>query len=135
MSSTNQKKDHSHYHCWDQKKGPACGIPLEKHKQCCLCTSPFPVQEVEPKREEWDSDERVKRITNAIYKEIGELHHDVWDSIKKSVYIGLTSQKQEIAGEIEDMFKKVNHVNPCNMCSPKCGYNQALEDVIDLLRP
>lgn len=27
----------SHSHCWDQKQPSACGIPLEKHKQCCLC--------------------------------------------------------------------------------------------------
>lgn len=26
-----------HYHCWNQGKKPACGIPLEKHKICCLC--------------------------------------------------------------------------------------------------
>lgn len=30
------KKDYSHSHCWDQEKS-ACGIPLENHKQCCLC--------------------------------------------------------------------------------------------------
>lgn len=37
---TSPKKDyerHSHYHCWDQDQPPACGIPLEKHEQCCLC--------------------------------------------------------------------------------------------------
>jgi hypothetical protein len=26
----------SHTHCWNQES-PACGIPLEKHTQCCLC--------------------------------------------------------------------------------------------------
>jgi len=26
----------SHTHCWDNKDLP-CGIPLEKHTQCCLC--------------------------------------------------------------------------------------------------
>ncbi len=29
-------RDFSHSHCWHQKT-PACGIPLEKHTQCCLC--------------------------------------------------------------------------------------------------
>lgn len=28
---------HSHSHCWNQGGKPACGQPLEKHKQCCLC--------------------------------------------------------------------------------------------------
>ncbi len=26
-----------HSHCWNQGKKPACGIPLETHKVCCLC--------------------------------------------------------------------------------------------------
>jgi hypothetical protein len=36
----------SHYHCWHQNQYPACGIPLENHKQyhkqCCLCDTPSP---------------------------------------------------------------------------------------------
>ena len=28
--------DNSHYHCWDQKQPPACGLKGE-HKRCCLC--------------------------------------------------------------------------------------------------
>lgn len=28
---------YSHSHCWAQGGEPACGIPLETHKQCCLC--------------------------------------------------------------------------------------------------
>lgn len=31
------KLNGSHTHCWNQGKSLACGIPLEKHKQCCLC--------------------------------------------------------------------------------------------------
>lgn len=30
----------SHYCCWEQDTPadtPACGIPIEKHTQCCLC--------------------------------------------------------------------------------------------------
>lgn len=27
----------SHIHCWHQNQPSACGIPLEEHKQCCLC--------------------------------------------------------------------------------------------------
>ena len=35
----------SHTHCWAQYKkhgSSACGIPLEKHTQCCLCDLPVP---------------------------------------------------------------------------------------------
>lgn len=43
MTDTNshqEKKNYehvSHKHCWNQKGSPACGIPLERHTQCCLC--------------------------------------------------------------------------------------------------
>lgn len=39
-------RNYSHYHCWDQKT-PACGQPLEKHKQCCLCDT------LSPQVEKW----------------------------------------------------------------------------------
>lgn len=39
----------SHYHCWHQNQYPACGIPLENHKQyhkqCCLCDTPYSTKE------------------------------------------------------------------------------------------
>lgn len=40
----NYERNGSHIHCWNQGKSPACGIPLEKHTQCCLCEirSPTP---------------------------------------------------------------------------------------------
>ena len=37
----NYARNGSHNHCWKQGS-PACGIPLKKHKQCCLCDKPFP---------------------------------------------------------------------------------------------
>lgn len=50
----NYDRDGSHYHCWDQVNNedsdiepedtPACGQPLEKHKQCCLCNVPYVVE-------------------------------------------------------------------------------------------
>jgi len=33
----NYERNHSHTHCWEQDHPSACGIPLEKHTQCCLC--------------------------------------------------------------------------------------------------
>lgn len=42
------ERNHSHYHCWEQYKyefgtelNPACGQPIENHKQCCLCDTKF----------------------------------------------------------------------------------------------
>ena len=32
----------SHSHCWNQNGNPACGIPLGKHAQCCLCDLTVP---------------------------------------------------------------------------------------------
>lgn len=47
--STEQPKtyarDYSHIHCFDQKGQPPCGIPLEKHTQCCLCDVKYPVEQ------------------------------------------------------------------------------------------
>lgn len=40
----------SHSHCWDNKDNP-CGIPLEKHTQCCLCDLKYSSEE-KPK-EDW----------------------------------------------------------------------------------
>jgi len=34
----------SHTHCWDNQPSP-CGIPLDKHTQCCLCDLKVPVSE------------------------------------------------------------------------------------------
>jgi len=37
--SKEYERNHSHYHCWQQEgeNKPACGIPIGKHNQCCLC--------------------------------------------------------------------------------------------------
>jgi len=40
----NYEQDYSHTHCWLNKDLP-CGIPLEKHIQCCLCDMKVPTQE------------------------------------------------------------------------------------------
>lgn len=35
------ERKYSHSHCWQQGKNPACGQPLENHKQCCLCDTVY----------------------------------------------------------------------------------------------
>jgi len=37
LRSLQGKEDYSHTCCDKQNQPSACGIPLEKHKQCCLC--------------------------------------------------------------------------------------------------
>lgn len=37
----------SHSHCWNQVQPSACGIPLEKHTQCCLCDLKVPEKKEE----------------------------------------------------------------------------------------
>ena len=40
--TTNKDYSHiSHVHCWNNEDLP-CGIPLEKHTQCCLCNLKYP---------------------------------------------------------------------------------------------
>lgn len=43
----NYEQDYSHTHCWKQEGTPACGIPLEKHVQCCLCDTKKPEKKCE----------------------------------------------------------------------------------------
>ncbi|MDD5069032.1 MAG: hypothetical protein PHN89_05570 [Candidatus Pacebacteria bacterium] len=45
MDKQDYERNHSHTHCWNQGGKPACGQPLEKHKQCCLCDTPSPTVE------------------------------------------------------------------------------------------
>ncbi len=37
------EQDYSHSHCWNQET-PACGQPIEKHTQCCLCSMKSPAE-------------------------------------------------------------------------------------------
>lgn len=53
QEKVNYERDYSHVHCWNQES-PACGQPLEKHKQCCLCDLPSP-EIVEKKKCKIDS--------------------------------------------------------------------------------
>lgn len=40
--SVDNYERHSHTHCWNQIS-PACGQPIDKHTQCCLCSLKVPV--------------------------------------------------------------------------------------------
>lgn len=51
--STKKYSHISHSHCWDQTQPPACGIPLGRHEQCCLCDLK-PVSHGKESSEDWD---------------------------------------------------------------------------------
>lgn len=38
--------------------------------------------------------------------------------------------KSEVREKIENKKKKIGHILKCKMCSPNCGYNQALQDLL-----
>jgi hypothetical protein len=44
MKNKNYDYKGSHTCCWNQGKSSACGQPIENHKQCCLCDTPFPAE-------------------------------------------------------------------------------------------
>ena len=46
----------------------------------------------------------------------------------------LSNQKKEMRKKIEGMKKEIGHILKCNMCSPKCGYNKAIQDIDDILK-
>lgn len=39
------ERNHSHTHCWNRNPVPPCNIPIENHKQCCLCDTPVQSKE------------------------------------------------------------------------------------------
>lgn len=55
----NENKEYerrSHSHCWNQNGKPACGIPLGKHTQCCLCDLLTPTKTTEEEKIEYLKD-------------------------------------------------------------------------------
>jgi hypothetical protein len=42
-------------------------------------------------------------------------------------------ERERIVKEIEKKRFKIGHILTCKMCSPKCGYNKALQDIINLI--
>jgi len=102
----------SHVHCWNQGT-PACGQPLEKHKQCCLCDMPY-----EPKIEGWRENfidefgihfkekgelQFVLEFIDELLKEQREKRDKEWVEMIKKHPIALTQLQGEIA-----LFRKLD---------------------------
>jgi hypothetical protein len=78
------KTDYSHTHCWNQKT-PACGIPLEKHTQCCLCD--VKVEEKISKSDllEWANKSKKQNLNNSAWDEYAEGYNTALQDLKKFI--------------------------------------------------
>lgn len=116
----NYERDGSHVHCWDQVDNedsdiekndtPACGQPLEKHTQCCLCDT------LKPKecKHEWEetSNEKISKFYycqkcesvawSLPVKTINEEDFDTW--LDNLVKITPFNEKDEKQAEILELY-------------------------------
>lgn len=97
--SKSYERDFSHSHCWNQGKSPACGQPLENHKQCCLCDTPAP-----QKDEEWQPELRKLMYSYAHdviknFEGLSEKPMDSWKLLDKCIpeFIALIKEREEKA--------------------------------------
>lgn len=133
----------SHTHCWEQTMfmvendgKPACGIPLEKHTQCCLCDMKVPVEKnyreseiakdlfQPPPTESWAERFDENNITkpgpnsdihNAIQKiffadsetEIGVARTEMFALVRSLLRTERESYQKELVERWEKMKKKV----------------------------
>lgn len=91
----NYERDHFHTHCWEQKgdNTPACGQPLEKHEQCCLCDTPAP-----EKKEEW----KIKFVEKFfVYKLGGKFPDHVGAEKEAVIFIQSLLEKERKIGKEE----------------------------------
>lgn len=91
------ERDYSHTHCWAQKQPPACGIPLDKHTQCCLCDTP--VEPTAPVGGSWESEFDKKFMT------IFSLHTgaDTFAPVKDFIAQTIKNREREIAEGVEGL--------------------------------
>ena len=124
----------SHYHCWHQNQHPACGIPLENHKQCCLCDTPSTPNQTKEGWEEvvdklWAKDDEP-RLRDFI---IPYIHSTI-----------LPQERKRVVEIIEGMkrIRKPTHGTCCtcqtcggdNEYECDCPRNKLLDDILTLLK-
>lgn len=148
-----------HSHCWDQKQPSACGIPLEKHTQCCLCDmkivadTHIDIITAPPASRPNDAPEVVAELAGIVEQHTQDdectkdRHEIVWNAPGyacqkcwlRFVPISLLHTQRENLAEKLEWMKKDHlpfHIGTMgNMgldLSPT--YNQAIDDVLSLLR-
>lgn len=82
-------------------------------------------------RSKWDGP--MVKYTSRIHDEVGDLHHDVWDAIKKALYVATTQQKNELIGRIEGIRRPIDKSLGYEHNRYDLGNNDALDDIIRTL--
>lgn len=102
----NYERDYSHTHCWDNKNNP-CGIPLEKHTQCCLCDLTLPNKEVNSSEEKKDKSVLAyeEDIRNGI--DMGDKPKSWKDSPEEDIRVE----------ELKDCCKKCKYLSKIRQCT------------------
>lgn len=94
----------SHYHCWNQTRPSACGIPLAKHTQCCLCDTKY---DPTPSHHTWEKE--LKNMSVKVYP--NQLPHGVYgdlhDPNKLKDFIAKI-ESDAIARTVQEMLRIAN---------------------------
>lgn len=120
----------SHFHCWKQKQPSACGIPLEKHEQCCLCDLKVPTTP------DWESrfDEEFRAVSDSGHAFVGRYGgkngailpvemEEIKELIRTLVAEAEENERQSIIDLADEVALK-KHASPAH----------ALSDLISLIR-
>lgn len=115
------EKNQSHYHCWNQKQPCACGIPLEKHTQCCLCdTKVPPYSYLDRKMAEFDE----SFYDGDNYKVMCKEHNKEASPYEIRGFI-----RQSILGVLSEAEKMKKEVDSWGLDENEAGYNKCLSDL------
>lgn len=134
------ERNHSHYHCWHQDQPPACGIPLEKHKQCCLCDSPLPNKPTTLREEVLNifyymNAVSMEKIDGALRCEITRRQLDKVLAENHEMIVPL-SHHTELISKIEGMRKEFDPDTAEGMYHDFVavdGFNEAIDEVISFI--
>jgi len=132
-------RDYSHSHCWDQKQPPACGIPLFKHPQCCLCDTPNPSAVVFSPQPESDWEEEYEKLwtVGSIGVESRFGHFSSAKQIQREFMRHVIAKKMEEArlqrtNEVVELVKKIKEESENEDLSGGYALSLVLKALTDL---
>jgi hypothetical protein len=147
----------SHTHCWNNQPSP-CGIPLDKHTQCCLCDLPTPNTErydgtititkhesddgtilpLDPRYD--DLVAMVRDFCSVVPRSKSEVKRRIEDFIREA----LATQKSQIIAEVESLTEEIipikyepNPINiqlACHEQTLQVGFNQGIKAAVTKLK-
>jgi len=79
-------------------------------------------------------DIQEQKIREIVYRnwKLGDevsLYTEIMEQVSLAFQAGEKSKEDMVLKEIKGMKKEIGHFLKCKMCSPKCGYNQALSSL------